>query len=889
MLSLAVCVIHNLSDAVDITRRLVAVEHQSVLATRCFPTHRDALCWLPNPVHTEAVATAAVLAERAETISFDGSVARIAVVTQSCSCSFGTDAVGMASTLAMVRDPALGACILHGFSAAALAWRWLASDAGRNFLDVIRWPVEDDASLATPARESLCSSRLGSPARLLSARSTACAAPAPNKAAGAIKEPLAKPRMPEVDIINSSCVSWGRESDGGEFPPEAVRAFLLGKRVMAPGGTVALASTLPPALRELGACTISVPSPERRVATERPIAGLDLTGGSPVKRRRLPVVTQEAPSWPASSRSTSASAPRSYWTASDASDLLYAASHMVTPTARAYFGQQPTLPAADPAGRMQQHGRHGPSTRRAGGRAGLRRASTRCGDDRVKGSLLSPDGIGPIGLLVGGGTWDEVCEQLFVRVNSACISEGPGSGKSTLLRRLQVFSRQRYPEEGDVVVLAPTGTAAKTADGMMYHSFFGFVRDYYRVRLDPNVEAARLVRTDRIHPITTRLGRVRAVILDEVSLVGADKLGIMHELLCQSRSVSARPCVWFAFWDFLHVGSVKGAMVCTGLCWRQLFGGSFLDLPGSFWHSDPGSIRAVRNARAGKSSDAVQALVKECWVDGSKYESMKNKVLHLMPHHKGVLAHNRACLQRLTSGTHPALFSAVDDVEANPDRDTSLLRPVLAAVSETSWRAALVDCVAPAAVPHCVHACVIINNNRPKAMGICHGSVGFISSYTDGAIPIVRLVNHRLPSGVERESAGVHHAVDDWIEVVCPPVQFTARILADPGALAVRLQVPFVLGCATTIHMSQSLSISCAVLDLAHCFEAGMVQRALSRVPSKSGLHIKSFVASRSRADQAALSIESGAGCRSQRVSGRNRYYSFNRYGDRKCSPCRRG
>jgi len=855
VLSPAVCVIHNLTDGVDITRRLVAVEQQGVLATRCFPSQRDDLCWLTNPVHTEAVATAAVLAERAGPISFDGSVARIAVVTQSSSCCFGIDAVGVASALAMVRDPALGACVLHGFSSAALAWRWLASDAGRNLLDVIRWPVEDNAALATPARASLCSSRYGSPARLLSARSTAGAAAAPNKAAGAIKEPLAKPRMPDVEIVNSSCASWSGESDGGAFPPEAVRASLLGKRVMAPGGTVALPSTSPSASREVGARTSSVASPERRVATEGPIAELELTGGSPVKRRRLPVVAQEAPSWPRSSRSTSASAPQSQWTASDASDLLDAARHMVTPSARAYFGQRPTLPAADPAGRPQQHGRHGPSTRRLGGRAGLRPASTRCEDDRVNGSLLSPDGVGPIGLLAGAGRWDDVCEQLFARVNSAFISGGPGAGKSTMLRRLQVFLRQRYPEEGDVVVLAPTGTAAKTAGGMTYHSFFGFVRDYNPVRLDPSVEAARLLRTDRFRPIKTRLGRVRAVLLDEVSLVGADKLGIMHELLCQSRSDSARPCLWFAFGDFLQLGPVKGAMAFTAPCWRQLFGDSFLDLPGSFRQSDPGFIRAVRDARAGKCSDAVQALVKECWVDGSKYERMKYKILHLMPHHKGVLAHNRACLQRLTSGTDPAVFSAVDDVEEDPDRDASLPRPVLAAVSETSRRAALVDCVAPAAVPHCVHARVIINNNRRKAMGIFHGSVGFISSYTDDGIPIVRLDNHKLPSGVERESAGVHDAGDDWIEVACPPVKFTARILAYPGALAVRLQVPFVLGWATTIHMSQSLSISRAVLDLADCFEAGMVQTALSRVPSKSGLHIKSFVASRLRADPVALSM----------------------------------
>jgi len=471
------------------------------------------------------------------------------------------------------------------------------------------------------------------------------------------------------------------------------------------------------------------------------------------------------------------------------------------------------------------------------------------------GGALSPNGVGPIGLLAGAGRWDDVCEQLFARVNSAFISGGPGAGKSTLLRRLRVFLQQRYPAEGEVVVLAPTGTSAKTAGGMTFHSFFGFVRDYDPTRIDPSLEAARLLQTDRFRPIKARLSRVRAVLLDEVSLVGADKLGIMHELLCQSRSDSSRPCLWFAFGDFLQLGPVKGAMAYTAPCWRLLFGDAFLDLPGSFRQKDPSFIRAVRDARVGNFSPAVEELVKDCWVEGLEYERMRYEVLHLMPHHKGVLAHNRACLRRLTSGADAPLFVAVDDVEEDPDRDATLRRPVLAAVSEYSRKAALVDCVAPAVVPHCLHARVIINNNRRKALGVWHGSVGFISSYDTDGTPIVRLDNHTLPVGVDRGQAGVHDAGDSWIEVACPPVKFTARILAYPGALAVRLQVPFVLGWATTIHMSQSLSVSRAVLELADCFEPGMVQTALSRVPTKSGLHIKSFAASRLRADPVALRL----------------------------------
>ena len=68
-----------------------------------------------------------------------------------------------------------------------------------------------------------------------------------------------------------------------------------------------------------------------------------------------------------------------------------------------------------------------------------------------------------------------------------------------------------------------------------------------------------------------------------------------------------------------------------------------------------------------------------------------------------------------------------------------------------------------------------------------------------------------------------------------------------------RTQVPFVLGWACTVHTSQSLTLSSAVLDLKNAFEAGMVHTALGRVSDKDRLFIKSFAPSRLFADHVAL------------------------------------
>jgi len=146
-----------------------------------------------------------------------------------------------------------------------------------------------------------------------------------------------------------------------------------------------------------------------------------------------------------------------------------------------------------------------------------------------------------------------------------------------------------------------------------------------------------------------------------------------------------------------------------------------------------------------------------------------------------------------------------------------------------------------------------VTSNRMKHLGVCHGSAGRIVAYDDVGAPVVRFENHPPPAGIERGQAGMLDSGDTWIDLACPPVEFTARLFSTPGAVAVRMQVPFVLGWACTVHMSQSLTLSSAVLDLKAAFEAGMVHTALGRVSDKSRLYVKSFEPSRLFADQVAL------------------------------------
>lgn len=465
-----------------------------------------------------------------------------------------------------------------------------------------------------------------------------------------------------------------------------------------------------------------------------------------------------------------------------------------------------------------------------------------------------PRAMGDIGRLASAGAWDAVCCRLLDRGASAFVSGGPGVAKSTLLKQLHAVCKSRFAADGEVVVLAPTGTSAKTAGGVTYHSFFGFGREFKPVEVDAAAEARCLLSTNRFGPIKQRLARARVVLLDEISLVSAVNLDMMCHLLRHARSLSAPPCLWFAFGDFLQLRPVCGAWAFTAKTWSSLFGDVLLELTTIYRQRDRDYVRAIQDARLGACSEAVLQLVKDREVDEPQYNATKTDVMHLMPLHKEVVAHSRSCLEQVCAGLPPTVSFAVDSVAVDIDREMGLPRPNLESVSVGTRNAALSACVAPKVVFHCHHAHVMMTSNRMMHVGVCHGSAGVIVAYQSDGAAVVRFENHPPPAGAERSQSGLLNSGDTWIELACPPVEFLARIFSLPGAVAVRMQVPFVLGWACTVHMSQSLTLPSAILDLRAAFEAGMVHTALRRVSDNKRLYIKSFVASRLFADELAMS-----------------------------------
>ena len=463
-----------------------------------------------------------------------------------------------------------------------------------------------------------------------------------------------------------------------------------------------------------------------------------------------------------------------------------------------------------------------------------------------------PKAPGPQTRMAADGSWTCVFHSLFVRKLRTFVSDGPGGSETSFLRDFSIFVRSRLPGTGAVVVVAPTGSAAKTAKGVTCHSFFGFVIDYKMQADNPGQEAARLLSLDRWRPIARRLAKVEVVMIGEISMLPAENLDVMHELLRLSR-VGKPPTVIYAFGDFLQLRPPFGKMAFAGHCWQSLFGDGIMKLTRVHRQGQPDFIAAIHDARFGRCTDAVQSLMDERSVTDEAYEALQYKVFHIIPRHEDVDAHNESCLRRLCAGTPPNVSIAVHSVKEDPNRDRDVATPDLGNVSTHARDTALVDCVAPRRVKHCRGARVMLTSNHFLGLGLYHGINWQVVEYDTDGTAVVRFEEHELTEGTRSDRQGVRGPGPGWVKVCCPPVECESSILSGPGAVAVRAQVPFVLGWGITVNRLQSLTLSEAILDVGQAFVSGMVLAAMSWVPDKMRMHVRSFCGSHMIADPAAL------------------------------------
>jgi len=131
----------------------------------------------------------------------------------------------------------------------------------------------------------------------------------------------------------------------------------------------------------------------------------------------------------------------------------------------------------------------------------------------------------------------------------------------------------------------------------------------------PVAEAARLLAEDRWKPIGRNLAKIEMLLLDEISMVPADNLDVLYEIMRQARRPGSPPFVTYTFGDFLQLRPTAGKLAFTARCWRPVFGQGLLELTHVHRQAQPEFVAALQDARFGQCTPAVQKLMDECTVD----------------------------------------------------------------------------------------------------------------------------------------------------------------------------------------------------------------------------------------------------------------------------------
>ncbi len=381
---------------------------------------------------------------------------------------------------------------------------------------------------------------------------------------------------------------------------------------------------------------------------------------------------------------------------------------------------------------------------------------------------------------------------------------GPGgTGKSFLVERIIDELRGRGRA---VAVTASTGVAGLNVGGSTVHSFLGTMLTGDVVQWDRDIRCG-----ESLHPAVRRRLRVtKTIVVDEVSMLTGDYLDMMDAHLrwvCDSSTPWANKQMVFVG-DFLQLPPVTTHENKPARLWA---------FNADAWHGVHTHM-LVENHRqtSGPFLDHL-GRIRVGVLDGAGVEFLQGRVgadigdapLKLYTTNRSVDAENAAGLRSL--GGRSKIYRCRD--YGSPGRLAQLKR----------------RCLTPAVLTLRVGAKVMLTRNKydyeedARYTRFVNGDRGTVVRLPDGSRP---------ESGeavvVELDSGGTVRAESESWDIKN----------ADGDVLATMVQYPVRLAYALTVHKSQGMSLSSAVIDLGRTFAPGQAYVALSRLRTAEGLSL---------------------------------------------------
>jgi ATP-dependent exoDNAse (exonuclease V) alpha subunit len=362
-----------------------------------------------------------------------------------------------------------------------------------------------------------------------------------------------------------------------------------------------------------------------------------------------------------------------------------------------------------------------------------------------------------------------------------------GTGKSYVLKHIVEWAKKDNKHIG---LTAMTGAAAVLIKGVTIHSFLSLGLGTKSAQEIAN----KLTQKSIYKQILTRIKKLEILVIDEISMMPADLLDKIDELLKLIRKKPDKPFggVQMVFvGDFYQLKPVKGEYCFKAAAWKSC-DMLTIELTKLMRQQDVLSQSILQEIRGGKCSKETLEILKK--LEHTEFENKNINPTILYSKNVDVDEINTRRFKELVkTGAQTKLFQTKYSGQSGK---------LWAESSKT------LDCV-----ELCIGAQVVVSWNICQESGIINGTRGMIRGFAGDAV-IVELLDNREVS-IEKVKITCEDDDKMWMEYM-----------------------PLKLAWALTNFKAQGMTLDYAIVDLAGIFTHGQAYVALSRVRNIANMKV---------------------------------------------------
>lgn len=393
---------------------------------------------------------------------------------------------------------------------------------------------------------------------------------------------------------------------------------------------------------------------------------------------------------------------------------------------------------------------------------------------------------------------------------SVFLTGKAGTGKSTFLKYVCKVTKKKY------VVLAPTGIAAINAGGSTLHSFFK-LPFHPLLPDDPNFQGKKLHDTLKYSSDHRKLiQNIELVIIDEISMVRADIIDFIDKIL---RIYSRNMREPFGGKQVLLVGDIFQLEPVVKADEREIINRFY---PNPYFFSarvfQEMELVAIELTKVYRQADKVFVGV----LDRIRTNTAGNADLQLLNTRCNAPIHKGENDMYITLATRRDTVDHINEQKLAelPGKAVTLQGEIHGEFPENSLPTLMELIVKPGA------QIIFIKNDQEKRW--VNGTIGTISGLSDDGTMYI-ITEDGKEFDVHKES---------WSNVRYRYNETEKKI--EEEELGTFIQYPIRLAWAITVHKSQGLTFSRAIIDFSGgVFAGGQTYVALSRCTSLEGIQLK--------------------------------------------------